>query len=341
MNDITITQLYAEHKGKVSDKWSLYLTEYDRIFGEYWNCPVKVLEIGVQNGGSLEIWSKYFQKGKKFIGCDINPKCSKLIYEDPRIALVIGDANTDSVQVEIFQHSSEFDIIIDDGSHLSGDIVKSFVRYFPAIMDGGMFVVEDLHCSYWYEFEGGLFDPFSSMTFFKHLSDIINHEHWGVDKKRTDLLKGFFTKYGVELNEDLLKQVHSIEFINSICVIRKSSTQKNLLGDRRVVGTTDEVFPNLQCMVLEVPSQTHSLWSSRELPPSEELPKRLQELSECGKQVGLLSEAVAERDSQIENLQYLIEAMRKTLSWRITSPLRYIKSIIIKILHRGKLESNG
>ena len=48
--------LYAEHLGKSSDKWELYLLEYDRLFSAYRNKPINILEIGVQNGGSLEIY---------------------------------------------------------------------------------------------------------------------------------------------------------------------------------------------------------------------------------------------------------------------------------------------
>ena len=60
MNDKTLKQIYVEHTGKVSDKWSIYLSEYDRILSEYRHKPLCMLEIGIQNGGSLEIWSKYF-----------------------------------------------------------------------------------------------------------------------------------------------------------------------------------------------------------------------------------------------------------------------------------------
>ena len=155
MTNETLAQIYIEHKGKVSDKWQLYLEEYDRLFSAYRTKPIRMLEIGIQNGGSLEIWPKYFPNGKKFIGCDVNPDCSRLRYDDSRIAVVIGNANSDSTQGAILQHSPEFDIVIDDGSHLSGDIVKSFAKYFPKIIDGGVFVAEDLHCSYWREFDGG------------------------------------------------------------------------------------------------------------------------------------------------------------------------------------------
>jgi cephalosporin hydroxylase len=167
----TLEEIYAEHRGKVSDKWSAYLTEYDRIFQEYREKPVKLLEIGVQNGGSLEAWSRYFPNALKIVGCDIDPKCASLGYEDPRIAVVIGDANSDDAQAAILEHAPALDIIIDDGSHRSSDVIKSFARYFPYLTNGGVYAVEDLHCSYWKEFQGGLYDPFSSVTFFKRLAD--------------------------------------------------------------------------------------------------------------------------------------------------------------------------
>ena len=62
-------------------------------------------------------------------------------------------------EAEILSHSPNFDLIIDDGSHTSGDIVKSFARYFRHLSHGGIFVAEDLHCSYWSNFEGGLYYP--------------------------------------------------------------------------------------------------------------------------------------------------------------------------------------
>ena len=140
-------QLYAEHAGKVSDKWSLYLTEYDRLFDDCRDKPIRLLEIGIQNGGSLEIWSKYFSNATALIGCDINPDCGRLSYDDPRVAVVIGDANAPDVCEQVFQRSPQFDIIIDDGSHLSSDIIKSFALYFPRVVEGGIFIAEDLHCS--------------------------------------------------------------------------------------------------------------------------------------------------------------------------------------------------
>ena len=209
MSRKTLYQLYEEHTGKVSDKWSLYLTEYDRLFNDYRDRPIQLLEIGIQNGGSLEIWSKYFSNATALIGCDINPDCARLIYEDPRIGVIVGDANDAAVSERVFQCSSQFDIIIDDGSHLSSDIVRSFALYFPRLVEGGIFVVEDLHCSYWSQFEGGLFFPYSSIAFFKRLADVISHEHWGIQKARADILTGIFKLYDCMVDAEILSQIHS------------------------------------------------------------------------------------------------------------------------------------
>jgi hypothetical protein len=237
----SIRELYVEHQGKVSDKWSLYLEEYDRLFGPYRDRPVRLLEIGIQNGGSLELWSKYFMQAVALVGCDINPDCARLTYSDSRISVVVGDANTDAAAAEVFAHSNSFDIVIDDGSHRSSDIVRSFARYFPTLSEGGLFVAEDLHCSYWADFEGGLFDPNSSITFFKRLADVVNYEHWGITRSNRAVLEGIFARYGCEIAEDVLDQIHSVEFINSICVIRKAPPAQNRLGERFIAGEVELV----------------------------------------------------------------------------------------------------
>ena len=243
MTPKSLQRLYEDHVGKVSDKWSIYLVEYDRAFRDYRDEAISLLEIGVQNGGSLEIWSTYFPNARAFVGCDINPDCAKLVFDDPRISVVVGDANSDSAAAAMLARAPTFDIVIDDGSHRSGDIERSFARYFPRLNDGGIFVAEDIHCSYWKEFDGGLFDPFSSIAFFKQLADIISHEHWGVEKPATELIRGFFEKYEFEMTEEDLARVHSVEFVNSMCFVRKEKPERNTLGTRFIAGSAEGVMP--------------------------------------------------------------------------------------------------
>jgi cephalosporin hydroxylase len=225
MTGRTLHQLYAEHKGKVSDKWFLYLTEYDRLLDEYRDEPVNLLEIGIQNGGSLEIWSKYFKNYQTLIGCDTNTDCAHLRYEDPRIRILIGDAGASETRDRIKGCASQLNIIIDDGSHRSSDMIKAFCLYFPLLASGGIYIVEDMHCSYWESFEGGLDNPFSAVVFFKRLADILNYKKWVTPKVRADNLRGFFWKYDCRIDEECLSQIQSVEFLNSVCVVRKASVE--------------------------------------------------------------------------------------------------------------------
>jgi GT2 family glycosyltransferase len=312
MNRKTLQQLYSEHSGKVSDKWSLYLSEYDRLFCGYRDKPVRLFEIGIQNGGSLEIWSKYFDNASVLIGCDINPDCARLTYSDPRISVIVGDANVSKISDSVLQRCPQFDIVIDDGSHLSSDIVRSFALYFPRLVEGGLFVAEDLHCSYWSQLQGGLFDPYSSISFFKRLADVINHEHWGISKTRADILRGIFAKYSCEVDDEVLSQVHSVEFINSMCVIRKATVANNGLGHRIISGSLEMVVSGhkkLQGLPYEFSSeydQYSNLWSARPTPPDEDLQHLETQITERDIQVASLNQIVTERDIQVASLNQIV-----------------------------------
>ena len=236
------SKLYADHQGKVSDKWSAYLPLYDRVFRDFEHRQVSLLEIGVQNGGSLEIWGKFFKDAKAIVGCDINPWCGDLQFDDPRISIVVGDATSAETIKSISGIRPSFDIIIDDGSHQNPDIITTFFRYFPLLSDGGIYLVEDLHCSYWERYGGGMYSPRSSLEFFKRLTDVINADHWGTGRRRSSLIAAFSKELGVEISDESLASIGSIEFSNSVCVVRKAS---NGLGPRRIAGQIAHVSTDI------------------------------------------------------------------------------------------------
>ncbi|MBR0823521.1 glycosyltransferase [Bradyrhizobium liaoningense] len=319
----TLHELYANHTGKMSDKWSLYVDEYERLFASMWDHPVRLLEIGVQNGGSLEIWSQFFPKAQAIVGCDINPDCERLTYGDPRIGVIVGDANDPQTQQRILQRSGQFDIVIDDGSHLSSDIVKTFALYFPHLAEGGIFVAEDLHCSYWDKFEGGLYYPYSSMTFFKRLADVINHEHWGMPKARGEILRGIFGKYGCELAEETLALVHSIEFINSMCVVRKSPAGRNGLGLRVISGGLELVVPankewsGTPYKLDPIFDETNNVWSNLSTAPEEMYVETVRDL-------GRSTELILDLKDRNEQLSRELDEIRGSTSWRMMAVPRLL-----------------
>ncbi|MCR8720536.1 class I SAM-dependent methyltransferase [Pseudomonas syringae] len=252
----TLQDLYMSHQGFVSDKWSFYIPIYSELFEKIRNSPISLLEIGVQNGGSLDIWSRYFSKATHIVGCDINPSCAQLEYSSKNVSIIIGDINKPETLIAIHATTCEFDIIIDDGSHLSSDIIKSFSNLFSLLQYDGLYIAEDLHCGYWAEYEGGLDNPTSCISFFKALSDIVNYEHWGLPVSRLERLSVFCITPG--LTEELLSEVHSVEFVNSMCIIRRRKSFENHLGARIVKGNRDFVVPvhHLNGSLSQTPTQS-------------------------------------------------------------------------------------
>ena len=355
---LSVKQLYDNHQGKVSDKWLLYLEEYDRLFLPYRENAVNFLEIGVQNGGSLEIWAKYFGTGKNIVGCDVNATCAGLKYDDPRIQVVVGDINSDVTEKAIKSFADAYDIVIDDGSHRSGDIVRSFCRYFRLLKHGGLYVVEDLSCSYWQKYEGGLYDPYSSISFFKRIVDCVNHEHWGIEKTRAELIHGFGERYGVAACDELLGTVHSVEFLNSLCIVRKRDGAMNNLRDRVVVGQAAMVSPEVAALsgLSMSENQCDNPYSSisgnieeRYVEVSGELAEVKEQLQQYRARVVGLEKTVDDQCGTISSLyhktetgekqlataldelsekQLVLQGMIDSLSWQFTKPARkLLKSI--------------
>ena len=223
--------------GKVSTKWDSYLPLYDKWLAPFRNDSVNLLEIGVQNGGSLEIWSQYFERAKVLIGCDINPAVANLKYSDERIHVIPHSATTPVAQTTVDTLAPDgFDVIVDDGSHRSLDTISNFLTYFPRLKAGGLYFVEDMHCAYWSEYGGGLFNCRSASTFFKSLADVVNSEHFRGGANLSLLFESFFNDGTVPalFTENSIMSVH---FYNSVFIIEKSPPGRSpCLGEVVIVG---------------------------------------------------------------------------------------------------------
>lgn len=229
--------LYRKKSGKVSTKWNSYFEIYERHLDKFKNDELSLLEIGVQNGGSLDIWAEYFRNAKNLVGCDINPKVSELKYEDNRIKVIGMAATNPEAYANIINiEPNGYDIIIDDGSHRSMDTLSNFINYFDVLKPGGLFIIEDMHCAYWEEYGGGFFNELSISNFMKKILDLINIEHCRNDFDSNKLFKSFFI--GSQVPKFLTdNSIYSISAYNSIYIIEKSSEKSlPLLGEVVIVG---------------------------------------------------------------------------------------------------------
>ncbi|MBK6542804.1 MAG: hypothetical protein IPG10_16290 [Flavobacteriales bacterium] len=71
MNDLE--RYFHSNQGRLIHKWMHFFDVYDRHFARYRGKEVVILEIGVFQGGSLQMWKNYFGDKARIYGIDINP----------------------------------------------------------------------------------------------------------------------------------------------------------------------------------------------------------------------------------------------------------------------------
>ena len=173
-----LADIIVAHSGNLIDKWEQYPGIYEGELAGFVAAdrPVSLLEIGVQNGGSLQVWREYLPKGSRIVGIDIDPRCEILTFsEDTQVHVADG---TDRAVLDTLLGDAMFDIVIDDGSHRSDHIVSTYKALFHRVKGGGKFFIEDLHASYWASHGGGFRSGESAMEFLKGLVDGLNCDHF-------------------------------------------------------------------------------------------------------------------------------------------------------------------
>ena len=137
--------LFEEHR--CIDKWTQYFRVYEQWFSPYRGKDIVFVEIGVQNGGSAQMWRHYFGKDAKIIGVDIDPRCKEL--ETDGITVEIGSQEDPNFWAAFREKYPRVDILLDDGGHTMNQQIVTFKEMFPHIRDGGLYMCEDCHTSYW------------------------------------------------------------------------------------------------------------------------------------------------------------------------------------------------
>jgi 23S rRNA U2552 (ribose-2'-O)-methylase RlmE/FtsJ len=128
-------------------RWHHYFEVYERLFAPLRNANATVLEIGVQGGGSLEMWRSYFGDGARIYGIDVDPGAKR--NEDIATRVFIGDQADRNFLREVRRQIGRADIIIDDGGHLASQQITSFEELYSMLSETGFYVVEDTHTAVW------------------------------------------------------------------------------------------------------------------------------------------------------------------------------------------------
>ena len=207
MNQLTkLSKKYPSSKANFN-----YFDVYDSHFLSLKNKKLNILEIGVFDGDSLRIWRDYFPNAN-ICGFDINKK--KFTIKD--VDIQVGNQVDTVFLSKLVKKYKYFDIIIDDGSHISYHIIKTFTFLFDYLSENGIYVIEDLHTSYFPRYGGSrinLKKKNTSMNFIKQLLDSINYENFN---------RPFYKKNKFD------GKINSINLYQNICFIKKGNS-KNFL----------------------------------------------------------------------------------------------------------------
>ena len=201
----SLREIFYGHDRNLINKWDHYLDIYDKYFSKYRGLNVKILEIGISQGGSLQMWRKYFGNRAEIYAIDINPECGKL--SDSGARILIGSQENRDFLKKVKNEIPKLDIIIDDGGHMMNQQIVAFEEMFEHVKNGGVYICEDLHTSYWGEFGGGYKKNDTFIEYSKNFIDYLNAWH-SRDTKRLTV-------------NDFTKSVKAVHYYDSVVIIEK------------------------------------------------------------------------------------------------------------------------
>lgn len=160
-----LRRYFDRNDGRMIHKWLHYFPIYEEHLERYRGRDVRLLEIGVSHGGSLQMWRDYFGSGSTIVGVDVAPRVAALGGDGIRIE--IGDQGDAEFLRRIADRYGPFDIVIDDGSHLPVHQIVSIEALWPTLAERALYIVEDLHSNYWADYRGGrhVEETFMTWTF--------------------------------------------------------------------------------------------------------------------------------------------------------------------------------
>jgi autotransporter strand-loop-strand O-heptosyltransferase len=156
-----------------------YHNVYSKIFEGIRDEVFSLLEIGIHEGSSLNVWRDYL-KNANIYGLDINRE-----FSHDRGHIFKGDQNNLFDLEKITSEIKSCKVIIDDASHNPQHQIKTFNYLFENLLeDGGYYIIEDVETSYWnplselYGYEIGYLNV---VDYFSKLTHNVNYKYNGFD----------------------------------------------------------------------------------------------------------------------------------------------------------------
>lgn len=188
-----------------SIKWEPYFDVYEEYFGPWRTRSPVFVEVGIMGGGSLEMWTKYFDPGATIWGIDYDVTKSDL--QIPGASIEIGDQSDRLFWRDFLTKVPKIDLFLDDGGHRMHEQIITFEMVWPHISENGVYICEDTHTSYWEEY-GAVQDATTFIEYSKRAVEVLHRNHIRTARTHSPMIK-------------MLRDLHSVSFFDSMVVFRK------------------------------------------------------------------------------------------------------------------------
>jgi hypothetical protein len=304
----------ANRGGNPLDKWIHYFEIYDRHLARYRGRPVRVLEIGVYRGGGLEMLRHYLGPEAYLVGIDIDEVALAAArgYE-----VELGDQADPEFLRRVSQKHGPFDVVIDDGGHTMLQQIASVETLFPLLNEGGTYLVEDCHTSYWPAYADQGPDGQTFIDWVKDRIDDLNAYHHSQ-------LQAFISPWQTHLD--------ALNIYDSVVVLNKrrraapfselSGTKEFLTFDRDTSALHLELIATRDAALARVAK------ADADIARVAGIDAQLAEFATLRSDHQLLRSEYSRTHSDLLNTQQVIRELRHSKSWKITAPLRRAMSLL-------------
>jgi hypothetical protein len=305
----------AHRTGGLLDKWVHYFPIYHRHLERWRGRAPRVLEIGVYQGGGLDLWEHYLGRSAVLVGADIDEAAIRMA--DPRRTIVLGDQADPEFLRSLVESHGPFDIVIDDGGHTMEQQIVSIEVLFPLLAEGGTYLVEDTHTSYWPDYGGGVRRQGTFIEWVKDRLDDLHAYH------RSDPVHPVWADH-----------VDGIHCYDSVVVLdkrrRPAPFNENQGGsdfvylERPTSAMVGEMLATRDAALRDLAEQRNDVREDLRI-ASGELAALRPRTAELQAELSRIEEELTVTRNDLLEAWEQLRSMRRTVSWRLTTPLRLVR----------------
>lgn len=224
--------------GRGIHKLTQYFPAYHRHFQKFIGKEVHIVEIGIQSGGSLEMWKAVFGPQAHVYGVDINKATQS--YADAQTQIHIGSQEDPEFWEKFKKQVPRVDILIDDGGHTTQQQLVTLAQMLPHLSQNGVYMTEDILptiTNFWSQL------PYDLLNM--HAGSL--HIYPWLFVAERDAVPNLFQHLGTTSTIIFQSDKISTDFQSIFTDMGRSSAKTTIVPDS-CIKTEDEIVPKIKCL---------------------------------------------------------------------------------------------